>query len=183
LTFGLAIQIRRVSTRLTRKRPQRPGGITGAAFFRSGFGGWTPEAHCPALLGGGRSYPWIFERRSRLPVSFIELRPANPIQSEFVSPINAPTAAGSNRAFGLSVIPSSGPRHSGGRFLMLTDGEVSRVAKGADCKSAAVGLRRFESFLPHQASLAKREKAATPKPDGRRRAAAASYGSASHASC
>jgi hypothetical protein len=55
---------------------------------------------------------------------------------------------------------------------MLTDGEVSRVAKGADCKSAAVWLRRFESFLPHQPSLAKREKAATPKPNGRRRAVA-----------
>src|SRR5215212_988375 len=33
---------------------------------------------------------------------------------------------------------------------MLLRGEVSRVAKGADCKSAASWLRRFESFLPHQ---------------------------------
>jgi hypothetical protein len=74
--------------------------------------------------------------------------------------------------FGLSVIHGPASRHSGGRFLMLTDGEVSRVAKGADCKSAAVWLRRFESFLPHQPSLAKREKAAAPKPKGRRRAAA-----------
>src|SRR5262245_45053857 len=65
---------------------------------------------------------------------------------------------------------------------MLTDGEVSRVAKGADCKSAAVWLRRFESFLPHQPSLAKRDKAATPKPNGRRGAVAASYGWASHPS-
>ncbi len=32
---------------------------------------------------------------------------------------------------------------------MLLSGEVSRVAKGADCKSAASWLRRFESFLPH----------------------------------
>src|SRR5258708_36553125 len=46
---------------------------------------------------------------------------------------------------------------------MLLRGEVSRVAKGADCKSAASWLRRFESFLPHQPSLAKRPKAATPK--------------------
>ena len=35
-------------------------------------------------------------------------------------------------------------------------------------------------FFPHQPSLAKREKAAAPKPNGRRRAVAASYGSASH---
>src|ERR1700722_3921138 len=36
------------------------------------------------------------------------------------------------------------------------NGGVSRVAKGADCKSAASWLRRFESFLPHQPSLASR---------------------------
>ena len=29
-------------------------------------------------------------------------------------------------------------------------GGVSRAAKGADCKSAASWLRRFESYLPHQ---------------------------------
>ena len=46
------------------------------------------------------------------------------------------------------------------------------MAKGADCKSAVLRLRRFESFFPHQPSLAKREKAATPKPKGRRRAVA-----------
>jgi hypothetical protein len=28
-------------------------------------------------------------------------------------------------------------------------GGVSRVAKGADCKSAGLCLRRFESYLPH----------------------------------
>src|SRR5207302_5603796 len=32
----------------------------------------------------------------------------------------------------------------------IEPGGVSRVAKGADCKSAASWLRRFESFLPHQ---------------------------------
>src|SRR5215218_6573926 len=63
---------------------------------------------------------------------------------------------------------------------MLLSGGVSRVAKGADCKSAVLRLRRFESFLPHQPSLAKREKAAAPQPEGRRRAIAASYCSASH---
>src|SRR5205823_2937963 len=37
------------------------------------------------------------------------------------------------------------------RILMPVEpGGVSRVAKGADCKSAASWLRRFESFLPHQ---------------------------------
>src|SRR5271156_3162002 len=34
---------------------------------------------------------------------------------------------------------------SGGRL-----GGMSRVAKGADCKSAGVRLRRFESYFPHQ---------------------------------
>jgi hypothetical protein len=37
-------------------------------------------------------------------------------------------------------------------LLCLTNprsGGVSRVAKGADCKSAALWLRRFESYLPH----------------------------------
>jgi hypothetical protein len=32
-------------------------------------------------------------------------------------------------------------------------GGVSRVAKGADCKSAGLRLRRFESYLPHQPAL------------------------------
>jgi hypothetical protein len=32
---------------------------------------------------------------------------------------------------------------------MASSGGVSRVAKGADCKSAALWLRRFESCLPH----------------------------------
>ena len=31
-------------------------------------------------------------------------------------------------------------------------GRVSRVAKGADCKSAVLRLRRFESYLSHQPS-------------------------------
>jgi putative endonuclease len=44
------------------------------------------------------------------------------------------------------------------------------VAKGADCKSAGVRLRRFESYFPHQPSLAKRAAAAALKPERRRRA-------------
>ena len=32
-------------------------------------------------------------------------------------------------------------------------GGVSRVAKGADCKSAGLRLRRFESYLPHHPAL------------------------------
>ena len=32
---------------------------------------------------------------------------------------------------------------------MFDGGGVSRVAKGADCKSAGLRLRRFESYLPH----------------------------------
>jgi hypothetical protein len=38
------------------------------------------------------------------------------------------------------------------------------VAKGADCKSAASWLRRFESFLPHQPSLASRAPARRASP-------------------
>src|SRR5215211_589645 len=33
---------------------------------------------------------------------------------------------------------------------MQACGGVSRAAKGADCKSAGLRLRRFESYLPHQ---------------------------------
>src|ERR1700726_2876287 len=32
-------------------------------------------------------------------------------------------------------------------------GGVSRAAKGADCKSAGLRLRRFESYLPHQIEI------------------------------
>ena len=63
---------------------------------------------------------------------------------------------------------------------MLLDGGVSRVAKGADCKSAVLRLRRFESFFPHHpasrqgasqdCSLPDREAGCPPKP-WRRRAA------------
>ena len=35
-------------------------------------------------------------------------------------------------------------------------GGVSRAAKGADCKSAGLRLRRFESYLPHQAGFSGR---------------------------
>jgi hypothetical protein len=35
-------------------------------------------------------------------------------------------------------------------FSYARGGGVSRVAKGADCKSAGLRLRRFESYLPHQ---------------------------------
>ena len=37
-------------------------------------------------------------------------------------------------------------------FSYARGGGVSRVAKGADCKSAGLRLRRFESYLPHQSS-------------------------------
>src|SRR6202012_4528573 len=43
--------------------------------------------------------------------------------------------------------PFSSPFQAG--RPMLLNGGVSRVAKGADCKSAASWLRRFESFLLH----------------------------------
>ena len=37
------------------------------------------------------------------------------------------------------------------RALVTRVGGMSRVAKGADCKSAGVRLRRFESCFPHHA--------------------------------
>ncbi len=42
-------------------------------------------------------------------------------------------------------------------------GGVSRVAKGADCKSAGLRLRRFESYLPHH-----RREAEVSRPRGER---------------
>ena len=35
-------------------------------------------------------------------------------------------------------------------FNYRRSGGVTRAAKGADCKSAGLRLRRFESYLPHQ---------------------------------
>src|SRR5689334_10438544 len=47
---------------------------------------------------------------------------------------------------------SSGPEAAVSRWTVnvVAAGGVSGVAKGADCKSAASWLRRFESCLPHQ---------------------------------
>jgi hypothetical protein len=42
-------------------------------------------------------------------------------------------------------------------FRYARGGGVSRVAKGADCKSAGLRLRRFESYLPHQPGAAGRK--------------------------
>src|SRR5258707_12590689 len=61
----------------------------------------------------------------------------------------------------VSAVPAVGSRCCGG--------EVSGVAKGADCKSAASWLRRFESFLPHHASPSRATRGAAtfrsgPKP-------------------
>ena len=47
-----------------------------------------------------------------------------------------------------------GPPARSGPIVLPSSGGVSRVAKGADCKSAASWLRRFESCLPHQPRLA-----------------------------
>ena len=46
-------------------------------------------------------------------------------------------------------LPTAGVSGSDVRHAMASGG-VSRVAKGADCKSAGLRLRRFESYLPHQ---------------------------------
>ena len=40
-------------------------------------------------------------------------------------------------------------------------GGVSRAAKGADCKSAGLRLRRFESYLPHQSRDPERDLSAS----------------------
>src|SRR3954470_4435192 len=42
-----------------------------------------------------------------------------------------------------------------GPIVLPSSGGVSRVAKGADCKSAALWLRRFESCLPHHLVIAR----------------------------
>ena len=41
-------------------------------------------------------------------------------------------------------------------FSYARGGGVSRVAKGADCKSAGLRLRRFESYLPHHTNAGRR---------------------------
>src|SRR5262249_27985894 len=41
---------------------------------------------------------------------------------------------------------------------LLARGGMSRAAKGADCKSAGVRLRRFESYFPHHALRATAER-------------------------
>src|SRR6267378_925158 len=61
-----------------------------------------------------------------------------------------PPTGSSPSAPGFNVIRGLIRRHFGGWALMLLSGGVSRVAKGADCKSAVLRLRRFESFFPHQ---------------------------------
>jgi hypothetical protein len=46
-------------------------------------------------------------------------------------------------------------------FSYARGGGVSRVAKGADCKSAGLRLRRFESYLPHQQEPATQDRRRT----------------------
>ena len=60
-----------------------------------------------------------------------------------------------------------GPPARSGPIVLPSSGGVSRVAKGADCKSAASWLRRFESCLPHQPSLASRAAAGQASPNHR----------------
>jgi hypothetical protein len=55
---------------------------------------------------------------------------------------------------------------------MLLSGGVSRVAKGADCKSAVLRLRRFESFFPHQYFQRVSLSISKPSRGGRRNTAA-----------
>src|SRR5262245_7053811 len=45
---------------------------------------------------------------------------------------------------------SKSPR---GDLYCVECGGVSRAAKGADCKSAGLRLRRFESYLPHHPGI------------------------------
>ena len=57
-----------------------------------------------------------------------------------VSPSTSPTGRGQAK-----------PRRERGMTDPNARGGMSRVAKGADCKSAGVCLRRFESYFPHHA--------------------------------
>jgi hypothetical protein len=40
------------------------------------------------------------------------------------------------------------------------------VAKGADCKSAGLRLRRFESYLPHHLEVKGKSRSLMPRSDG-----------------
>src|SRR5262245_11484947 len=44
-------------------------------------------------------------------------------------------------------------KSSPGDLYCVERGGVSRAAKGADCKSAGLRLRRFESYLPHHLEI------------------------------
>src|SRR5262249_9062891 len=63
--------------------------------------------------------------------------------SPFRALVRALLAPGSALDGGFCRRPRDGSERAGG---------MSRVAKGADCKSAGVRLRRFESYFPHHAS-------------------------------
>src|SRR6476469_8346647 len=64
-----------------------------------------------------------------------------------------------------SSMPFASPDRATGR--MLLSGGVSRVAKGADCKSAVLSLRRFESFFPHHRFLTVKSSAYANFPRGK----------------
>jgi hypothetical protein len=59
------------------------------------------------------------------------------------------TSAMINTRHGIPVFTGN-DRSSRHRKHCATCGRVSRAAKGADCKSAGLRLRRFESYLSHQ---------------------------------
>ena len=65
---------RRAFARLTRKRPQRPRAITGAAFFRSGVWGLETGSPWSALPGDDRSYLSTVERPLGAKVEPISLK-------------------------------------------------------------------------------------------------------------
>jgi hypothetical protein len=85
---------------------------------------------------GGRERPG--KRRNRLAARRLTLRVSAVINTRH----GIPVFTGDNRSSRHAKACSPGG-------VRATCGRVSRAAKGADCKSAGLRLRRFESYLSH----------------------------------
>lgn len=81
---------------------------------------------------------WRPSRRSRNPALRLTLRVSAMINTRH----GIPVFTGNDRS-------SRHPKACSPGGMRATCGGVSRAAKGADCKSAGLRLRRFESYLPH----------------------------------
>ena len=89
---------------------------------------------------GGRER--LGRRRNRLAAGRLTLRVSAMINTRH----GIPVFTGDNRS-------SRHPKACSPGRVHATCGRVSRAAKGADCKSAGLRLRRFESYLSHHFDL------------------------------